>query len=359
MEEKKVLICPLNWGLGHASRCVPLIDSLIAIGVEVTIATSGNARSFLSQRFGNLQIIDFPDYRVRVPKNNSLLLQMLLKMPLFLHYIRKEHSILNKLIDQHHYDLVISDNRYGLYSNKTRCVFITHQLMVKCPPFLRFAEATLHRIILRYIKKFDQCLIPDVAGKINLSGDLSHKYPLPANSRFVGLMSRFNKTDDVAPSVQPCYDILAILSGPEPQRSHAETLLNKALQATGKKCALVQGKPGANQMKSTGNIDVYNHLDDPAFASMIHNAKLLVCRPGYSSIMDLIILGKSALVVPTPGQTEQLYLAEHLQSMGWFQYITQSDINKDILLQYLSIPAKENCLPELTAFSEKVEDYFN
>ena len=346
MTGKKILVCPLNWGLGHAGRCVPLIEELIEAGNEVTIGADGKARAFLKDRFPQLPTIEFPDYGIRIPRKGRLTSYLLLRLPLLFAKVRCEHKRLESLIALHHFEVVISDNRYGLHTQKAFTIFITHQLMVKLPPVLRFAEILAHRIILRYVKKFNRCLIPDVEGMVNLSGDLSHKYPLPSNACFAGLMSRFSRQEARPELMVPSYDVVCILSGPEPQRSHAERLLMEILQHSNQQCCMLRGIPGNTAVRKMGKIDVYDHATDECLRQLITQCRKLICRPGYTSLMDLVILRKSALLIPTPGQSEQIYLASIMKQRGWFDTVRQEELSPEIFNQYLEktsivIPVQE------------------
>lgn len=328
METKQtVLVCPLNWGLGHATRCVPLIENLQQRGFHVILAATGRAQAFLKRRFPEISCIDFPDYQVRIPRSGRLISHLLLKFPVYLWRVRTEHKRLEALITEHKIAVVISDNRYGLWNKNAYCIFITHQLMVKCPSWMRFAEGMVHKGLLHFVKKFDECWIPDSASAMNLSGDLSHKYKLPVNARFAGHMSRFGTLSaTVARDTVPSYEILALVSGPEPQRSHFEELLTRRLNETAQRCCIVRGLPDQLHTETSGTTDLIPHAEDVVLASLIRNAKLIICRPGYSTLMDLLVLRKKALLIPTPGQTEQEYLGLWMNDQGYFNSITQHDL---------------------------------
>lgn len=321
-----VLVCPLSWGLGHATRCVPLIEALQNNGYRVLLGASGGARDFLARRFPALTLIEFPDYYLTFPASGRLVGALLLKLPFYLRRVHAEHQQLERLIETHGVDVVVSDNRYGLWSRKAHCIFIAHQLMVKAPPVLRFAEVWGHRILQKFIQRFDECWIPDVAGPDSLSGDLSQRYPLPAHARFVGMMSRFQST--ATTSRVMAYDFLGLISGPEPQRSLYEEALRHLFRASGRTACIVRGQPGLSESEQDGNILLLPHAEDEILAALVRDARCIVCRPGYSTLMDLRLLGKSAVLVPTPGQTEQLYLAERLRQHAGWQVIQQDDLRR-------------------------------
>ena len=221
----RVLVAPLDWGLGHATRCVPIIKCLLENHKTVLLAGSGASFAFLKKEFPCLEAICFPSLSVQYSSSDSQTIAMLRQQPSILYRIVKEHVLLKRFVKKYRIQTVISDNRFGLWHKRVECVYITHQIMVKMPPRFRFAECfvcSLHKFI---ISRYDVCWVPDIAGEENLSGDLSHKYPLPKNAVFVGWLSRFefHELADESP-----YKNLILVSGPEPQRTIFEQqMLNK------------------------------------------------------------------------------------------------------------------------------------
>jgi len=302
--QKRILVCPLDWGLGHAARCIPIIRLLLKKNAEVIIAGEGASLELLKREFPQLQFILFKGYNISYPDKGSMAVKMMFSIRKIIVGILREHRVLKQIIDQHKIDIVISDNRYGLWNKSVKSIFITHQLMIKTP----FAEKALHNIILYFVKRYDECWIPDAEGSINLSGDLSHKYSITEHTFFIGVLSRF---DAAIETLAYNYDLLAIISGPEPQRSIFEKIVIEQLQRVQLKALVVCGKPQLNQRKEIiDGITIISHLDSDEMRKAILQSKIIIARSGYSTIMDLAVLGKKALFVPTPGQTEQEYLAE-------------------------------------------------
>jgi uncharacterized protein (TIGR00661 family) len=308
---KRILICPLDWGLGHATRCIPIIRLLLKKKAEVIIAADCRPLELLKKEFPELTFIKLTGYSINYPNSGSMILKMLFLLPKIFKGIYTEHKELKKIIKEKKIDIVISDSRFGLWNNNVKSIFITHQLMIKTP----FAEKLLHLINLYFIKKYDECWIPDDAGAINLSSDLAHKYPLPKNTFFIGLLSRFNAqntpliTDNV--KIKNQYDVMAIISGPEPQRSIFEKLITTQFQQSNLKTLIVCGKSELEpKIELHDNTEIIDHLNADEMQQAIINSKIIIARSGYSTIMDLAVLGKKALFVPTPGQTEQEYLAQ-------------------------------------------------
>ena len=217
LNKKKVLIAPLDWGMGHATRCVPVIRQFQKNGYEVILASNGTSNEFLKNYFPELLLLEKPGYNISYPENMSMVNAMIRQLPSLMKTIIKEHLWLKKIIRKYKISEVVSDNCYGLWNKKIHSVFITHQLKVKCPNRLRFLEPILQRIILFFINKYDECHIPDLPGTFNYSGNLSHLWKQPSNSKFIGTLSRFS--ENINKINAEIYDLVILLSGPEPQRT--------------------------------------------------------------------------------------------------------------------------------------------
>jgi predicted glycosyltransferase len=314
----RTLIAPLNWGLGHATRCIPLIQKLLSEGQEIIIAADGHPLKLLKTEFPDLSYIELPSYKISYNRGKSQLTAMIRSIPVILWGIIREHHQLKRIIREHQIDRVISDNRFGLWNRHIHSTYITHQLMIKMPKGLMFATPLVwlgHRL---FINKFDVCMIPDYEGEQNLSGDLSHKYPLPRNAQFIGPLSRFAglSANDIL-NTPLKFDVVAIISGPEPQRTLLEEQVIKRFKNAEKKVLVLQGLP-ANQTsdiipQTQNNLVVLPHLETRQIAIALTNTRKIICRSGYSTIMDLQALNclSKAELIPTPGQTEQEYLAQY------------------------------------------------
>ena len=327
MKQPTVLVCPLDWGLGHATRCIPIIRQLIETGARVILASDGPQLHLLRSEFPQLEHILLPGYKVKFSRIIPLSLRMILYAPRLLLKIKREHKILDQLIKKHNIDIVISDNRYGLWNSNIHSIIITHQLNIIPPAWLRPFEKLLHRHTHQFIEKFNECWIPDAAGKINLSGKLSHSQNLPKNARYVGLLSRFDRENSETKSKNN-YKVVAIVSGPEPQRSLFEEALLSQLPLNNLPCLLIRGLPGNTTIhKKNELLDIADHLNAEQLEPILHSKPLVICRAGYSTLMDIAITGNKAILVPTPGQTEQEYLAKKLSEEGVFYATTQDKLN--------------------------------
>jgi len=315
--KKRILVSPLDWGIGHATRCIPIIKQLISHNYEVIIAADGRPMHLLSTEFPDLEMIRFSGYNIKYPKYFPMSISMLLQLPKLIVGIKKEHTMLNQIIEDYNIYGVISDNRYGLYSNKVPTAFITHQLKIQSPYFSK----SIQNFNYKYINKFDACWIMD-DDKNSLAGELSKSDNLPKNTTYIGVQSRFEKADE-----KKKYDFLAIVSGPEPQRTILEKGLIKALKDRKEKSLIVLGKPEIDTNESIGNLSIHSHKNATELNTAITQSDLIICRPGYSTVMDLAKLEKKAFFIPTPGQTEQEYLAANFHQNGICYSQKQADFN--------------------------------
>lgn len=306
----RILVAPLDWGLGHATRCIPVIYELIKAGADIWLAGEGRQESLLKKEFPGLPFLTLPGYRVKYGRSAAGLLGlMLLQGPRLLNAIRTENGWLRHAVHEHEFDAVISDNRFGLYHSRIPCVFMTHQLTIKSP-LGKWSERILQRNNYRFINRFAQCWVPDLAGEPNLAGELSHPKKLPAIPlQYIGFLSRLNKTG----ITETKNHLFISLSGPEPQRTALENILVNEVSRYNGTATIVRGLPGqASIIPSTNDIKFYNHLDTEQFNEEIAKAEYVIARSGYSTVMDLVTLGTKSILIPTPGQTEQEYLGKYL-----------------------------------------------
>jgi len=333
----RILVAPLDWGLGHATRCIPIIRTLHGMGHEVVLAANGAGKNLLSNEFPELESVVLPSYAMRYTKSRALLpLWLLVQLPFFIVSMLRERLVVSRLIKEYRIDRIISDSRYGVRSRKTACVFITHQLQI-IPPGPRWLVALLSPLVLwlnRFLLKgFSEIWVPDFPGAKNLSGKLGHVSFDWTQVRYIHPLCRFRPDNlpwnvplKMGESEQLKLDVLAIVSGPEPQRTLFEERLMRSLEKTSGTRVLVRGLPatgavGANSRSflqpRSDDLNIFDHLPGKALTQFMSTAERVVCRSGYTTVMELAGLGKTnVLMVPTPGQSEQEYLAEHLRAMG-------------------------------------------
>jgi len=324
------LVIPLDWGLGHATRCVPVIRALLANGCEVLIAAEGATESLLKHEFQQLRFIPLTGYRISYSKKKYWLpFKIIAQVPWILMRIYKEHQWVKKNVKIHSITAIIADNRFGLYHSTLPSVYITHQLLIKTGN--PFTEKVAQKIHYWFIKKYSVCWVPDFVGPNNIAGELSHPVNRPKNITYIGGLSRFENRG----AFEKKYDLLMLVSGPEPQRTIFESLLLIQLENFKGKSLLVRGLPGIaavdeNDFETRNNqpnLTIKNHLAAEELNEVIQQSDLVVCRSGYTTIMDLIKLNKKAILVSTPGQTEQEYLAAHLMQQQIFYAVSQQHFN--------------------------------
>lgn len=329
--QKRVLIAPLNWGLGHATRCIPIIRILIETGIQVDIASDGVALELLRKEFPQLNFYELPSYNAKYPTKN-VLINITLQSPHIARAILIEKSVVARLHKKNRYDLIISDNRFGAQAKGATNIIISHQLHLKSP--FAGSSAFGNSFNKFWLKTFDQIWVPDYAGKENLSGTLSHP-GLHKNTYYIGALTRLTKPASV--SGDNSGNILLLLSGPEPQRTIFEKKLTEQAKQLSYRFTLIQGLPsGEVSMRQEGNITIYNFLLAEKLQEKIHEAEIIVSRSGYTTVMDLFLLRKKAVMIPTPGQTEQEYLAEHLDKHPGFTFGNQKDFDLKKLIEVLS-----------------------
>jgi uncharacterized protein (TIGR00661 family) len=322
---KHILVAVLDWGLGHATRSIVVINALLAKGHSVSIAGNGQSLELLKQEYSHLNFYELISYGAIYSTQRSFVLNIFLQLPKFLKAIKNEHKQIEQLISKNKFDAVISDNRYGCWSREILSVLITHQLNLQMPSYLVWLSGLINYFNQRQIKKFSRCWVPDYNDK-SITGKLSESKKLKV--QFIGMLSRFNPNH-----IKVDYNlILGIVSGPEPQRTNFEEILTKEMEKQTKECVIVRGVPSGVERKHS-HIKFINHLRSNELSELVQQAGIIVSRSGYSTIMDLASLGKKQILfVPTPGQTEQEYLAQQLKSskIALMQRQSEFDLAKAI-----------------------------
>jgi UDP-N-acetylglucosamine transferase subunit ALG13 len=314
LRKLRILIAPLDWGLGHATRCIPIIYELLSRDCDVWIGATGMQEALLKQEFPGLSFLPLAGYNVKYGWSAAgMLWNMFSQSRKILSAIKKENEWLKKMVDEYDFDGVISDNRYGLYHKDRPCIFITHQLTIKTP-FGKWPERLLQKQNYKYINRFSGCWVPDEAGENNLAGELSHPENKPAIPlKHIGMLSRLEMLNDPAHDTVQKGHLLFILSGPEPQRTILENEIIRDIAHYPGTATVVRGLPGVlSLVPSTNAIKFYNHLPAEELNKEMNRAEYIISRSGYSTIMDLTKLQKKSILIPTPGQTEQEWLARYL-----------------------------------------------
>ncbi len=317
---KKIIIAPLNWGLGHATRCVPIIKELQKSNFTPVIASDGTALQFLIKEFPSLEFFELPSYKISYGRN--LKWSLIRKIPTIVRAVHKERLLIQEYIHQNPNVVgIISDNRFGCYYTKIPSVYITHQLNV-LSGFLTPVTSFFHR---RVIRKYNECWIPDEENSV-YSGKLSRSTK-NLNQKYIGVLSRFKKQE-----LPQDIDVLILLSGPEPNRTQLEIKLTSIFKTSSKKVYLIQGIVEKIQKTTKENqLTIVNFMLTKQLEHTLNLSKMVICRAGYSSVLDLVSLRKKALLIPTKFQNEQEYLAKYLQQKGYFSFVKERKVNKNTL----------------------------
>lgn len=321
--KKKILVAPLNWGLGHATRCISIIRALIDNNFEPVIASDGDALRLLQKEFPKLTSYQLPGYNVNFPKNDNLKFKLFLNIPRFLITALKEKNVTERILDKEKISGILSDNRFGVRSKKVPSIYITHQLNVLSGK----TTSITSRFHQKIIRKFDECWVPDHKIEPNLSGELSNVKNNKFKVKYIGSLSRLYKK-----SRSKTYDLLIILSGPEPQRSILEKKLSIQLKDYDKKVLLVRGviKKDPDPVIND-NVTVVNYMLSEQLENVFNESEVILSRSGYSTIMDLTKLEKKAFFIPTPGQFEQEYLAKRMDQLNIAPFASQDHFELSML----------------------------
>ncbi len=349
----RVLIAPLDWGLGHTTRCIPLAHCFIKAGVTVVFAASQQQKIVLQQEFPECEFLHLDGYDIQYSKTaGGLVWKLASQLRPIKKRIAAEHQWLLQQTKEQSFDAIISDNRFGLWHPTIPSVFITHQLTIKTP--FGWVQKLVQKINYVFINRFSACWVPDMPGNINLAGVLSHPKRLPAAPlSYVGVLSRLQNLA----AAKKAKHLFISLSGPEPQRSLLETKILQQLQDYKGTATVVRGLPGASELPQVPpHVQIHNHLTTAAYNIEMCSADMVISRTGYSTVMDIVAVQQKSILIPTPGQTEQEYLADYLPKQNIAISYSQQNFN---LIQALKDAETFNYQPiSTTPLYETVLDDF-
>ncbi|MEZ4995893.1 MAG: glycosyltransferase [Saprospiraceae bacterium] len=316
-QQRVILITVLDWGLGHAGRIVPLVNEFQRQGARVILASAGRAGLLLQEECPDLTYIPCPAYSVHY-RGRNMYWTMFRQLPKIAAAVVKEQLWLRQLHRQFHFDAIISDSRFGCFHSKVTSVMVTHQLRLSLAP--AWLAGTVNWMYRQWLNRFDEIWVPDIPD--GLSGKLSFPSPF-SNTQYLGILSRM-----IPLRLQCKYDLLVLLSGPEPQRTHLERIVVQQLQDKISQLSvlLIQGKTeqSVRQMLAGTQTELVSSLSGKELNEALAASRVVLCRSGYSSLMDLVRLQKSAILISTPGQPEQEYLAQRCGEFGW-AYVCKQD----------------------------------
>lgn len=362
MTAQTAFVCPLSWGLGHASRCIPVIVALQNAGVNVIIGGNGRSGKLLHDHFPATPFVEAPFRDIRLHKRLPAWASVLTQAPSLLLMVRRERKFIKQVVEMYKIDFIISDNRYGLHSTSVQSILITHQLRMMHPkPFKPFEWVT-EWFVGRLSRKFTEIWIPDFSGDVNLSGQLSHTSTANQQRvRFIGPLSRFSNQVNRVEAIPN--KVVVVVSGPDPARQQFEDRVKAEVLKSGKAVTIIGGRPDRITTDKVGLLTIHSHLSDEAFAKEVTSAEYIIASGGYSTIMDLVALGCSATIIPFKGQTEQEYLAKKLHNKGLFSALTINGLQFESIDSW-GISNIERCrkpvYPDSTnMLKEAVEDLLN
>ena len=336
--KKNILVAPLNWGLGHATRCIPIIRALEKNGFFPILASDGVALKMLQKEFPHLLTLELPSYNIEYAKKGEDFKWKLIKnSPKMIEAIFEEKKMVKQWVIDFKLQGIISDNRLGIYSKKVPSVFITHQLNVLSGK-TTWISSKLHQ---HFIKKFKECWVPDLKESPSLTGKLGHLKNTSLNLNYIGPLSRLEKKD-----LSIKYDLMVLLSGPEPQRTLLEQKLKNEVRLFNGNVIFIKGVLEEMQkVEQIENCTYYNFMTSAELEQTFNESEKVLCRSGYTTVMDLAKLHKKAFFIPTPGQFEQEYLAKKYKRDGLVPFASQDDFRIENLLEiqlYKGLPQSKN-----------------
>lgn len=358
-----ILVAPLNWGLGHATRCIPIIQELQARGCQVIVASDGASRALLVEEFPELTHISSPHTEIRYSKSPRWFGWAILKLiPRFWFQIKREQRWIRSVVSAFRIQAIIADNRYGMAHPNIPSIIITHQLGIQTG-YGAAVDRLIQRISYHYIDRYRAVWVPDLKDEPSLAGALSHpiKYPsIPV--AYLGMLNRFARSTNKVPSdteelstarqlikvaeattfesgaaLPEKRPILVLLSGPEPQRTLLEKLILKEAASFKGSLIILKGLPASSATTDTAPVNQhhlqelyglnqvrqFDHLGAAELQALLPSVEYIICRSGYTTLMEMIPLQKKLLLIPTPGQPEQLYLAVHADQQHYAPFWRQ------------------------------------
>jgi len=349
-----VFYAVLNMGLGHATRSLPLIREFLRRRWEVLVGSSGRSLIFLRQEVPAARFVELPDYGIEYSDRGVGLARLMTHVPELLRIIARERRIVEELLLEEEMDLVVSDHRYGCYCDTIPSFFISHQLQLIAPPLLRSVEFVGRGFHRWFHRRYKHVIVPDAAnGREGLiSGRLSRVRAGEGRYHYPGILSSISRR----PGVEEDIDLLVSISGPEPQRSALEGIVRQQIADVPGRRVVALGLPESTQVENPQpDLEIHHHLDRGRMEELFNRSRLIAARSGYSTLMELAEVGKKALFIPTPGQTEQLYLARRFQRMGWFHAVGQQELD---LARDTEIAARYPGFPRRLATAETIERLF-
>jgi uncharacterized protein (TIGR00661 family) len=352
--QMNIIYAVCSWGLGHATRSLPVIRKLLHENNTITIISNGRSLTLLRQELGEqANYVDIPDYPMLLSENaRQFMAKSLVYWPVFIQ--RLEHGLrsLTRLLESVKCDLILSDGRYDMYNRKIPSFFISHQMRIMNPLRIHMFETGSEIFNQFFFKRFTAAIIPDFK-EDSLSGDLSHNLRRINEQKlhYVGVLSDFKKQKK-----KQDIDVFISISGPEPQRSMLEQHIMEQVETLQGTIVITLGKSEVMHDYAKKHITIFSFLSKEKREDLLNRSKVIVSRSGYSTIMDLAVLGKKGLIIPTPGQIEQEYLAQYHMQKGTFFSVEQQNLD---LLQNLKGVSQTTGITRSCSVEKSVEAIMN
>ncbi len=299
---KHVLIAPLDWGMGHTTRCVPIINTLLTQQCTVTIACNTAQKTYYTKELGNRQRLNYQalqGYNIFY-WNKLFTLAIVLQLPKLLLKINYEHRWLTHYLRHNACQVILSDNRYGLHNSTVTNLLITHQLQVITP----YGKRIINHLIARAINKFNYCWIPDNANENErLSGILSQNNTVTIPTQYIGVLSRMALKINKQPNT-----VLVLLTGPNAAKQSLLQLIISKYAHTTHTVTIVN----APKCSTLANITMLTTATTEQLQGLINTHSTIITRSGYTSIMDFYALQQPVQLIATPHQPEQEYLLTYV-----------------------------------------------
>jgi uncharacterized protein (TIGR00661 family) len=320
-----------SWGLGHATRSLPIIRRLLKENHEVKIISHDRSLQLLKKELNDtVSYIDLRDYPLLISENKEkFIAKSIIYWPLFIKRMEEGLIQLKKIVDMYSCDCIISDGRYDMYHKEVPSFFISHQIRILNPLNIKIIERGSETFNEFFFKRFNEIIVPDYKTE-DFSGKLSHQLNKIDENKlhYIGILSDFNKKN-----LKKDIDYFISLSGPEPQRSILEKKIRTQLSEIDGAIVMTLGKTEIDVNHKSTNVKTYSYLSKEKRENLLNRSKMVISRSGYSTILDLAVIGCKALLIPTPGQIEQEYLAEYHNKKNTCYTISQDkmDLKNDIM----------------------------
>ena len=312
IKHSRILLSPLNWGLGHVSRTVPIIQWLLANENEVIICCDESQERFYRNYFPEIWYVPHEGYPFKFKGNGNWTLDILKTFSALHLFLKDEKRRVKDLVEKFNPDLIISDQRFGFISKKVKSVIISHQVNLPVSNWNLLARVWNRKLL----SKFNEVWIPDTIEQ-EFSGELSNGNL--KNKHFIGNCSRFkNVLKENSMSKVKQYKYLGIISGPAPYNKQLLDLLIKKMELSNQKVVVIIPEELYDESLNSELITAISSPSHKEFIELLLESKIVISRAGYSTLMDLVETKNEGILIPTPGQAEQEYLSEfHKNHKSW------------------------------------------